>query len=230
MEKTSARVERALRGAIIANELPPGSLLPGERELAARYGVTRPIVREALQRLSQDGWVTISQRKAPVVNDFWLSGNLNTLSAIAENIAFIPLQLVEQLLRFRAVNAPEYAADAIRNGAPALIGQLAKACAAPDETDSLVKLDWELHRTMALLSGNRIYPLMLNSFASLYQAMAVGYFASQECREASRAYYRAFLLAAVDGDAKKGGELTRQAMVESIELWHKLMPDQGEQR
>ena len=38
-----------LRGAIESGELPLGTRLPSEAALAERYGVSRPIVREALR-------------------------------------------------------------------------------------------------------------------------------------------------------------------------------------
>jgi DNA-binding FadR family transcriptional regulator len=43
--------------AILAGELAPGELLPSERELSARMGVSRSVVREALGRLASLGLV-----------------------------------------------------------------------------------------------------------------------------------------------------------------------------
>lgn len=44
----------ALRDRILSGDIPPGTRLP-EQELAAHYGVARPTVREALQRLVHQG-------------------------------------------------------------------------------------------------------------------------------------------------------------------------------
>ncbi|MEM9144965.1 MAG: GntR family transcriptional regulator [Pseudomonadota bacterium] len=41
-----------LRALIVAGELGPDARLPGEQELAARFGVSRPTLREALKRLA----------------------------------------------------------------------------------------------------------------------------------------------------------------------------------
>jgi DNA-binding FadR family transcriptional regulator len=43
--------------AILSGELAPGELLPSERELSARMGVSRSVVREALGRLASLGLV-----------------------------------------------------------------------------------------------------------------------------------------------------------------------------
>jgi len=46
-----------LRAQILAGELPAGTQLPVERELAERTGVSRTVVREALKALAREGLV-----------------------------------------------------------------------------------------------------------------------------------------------------------------------------
>ncbi len=52
------------------NRFPPGSILPAERELSELIGVTRTTLREVLQRLARDGWLTIQHGKPTKVNNF----------------------------------------------------------------------------------------------------------------------------------------------------------------
>lgn len=47
--------------AILDGSLPPGSSLPPERELSARFGVSRLIVRQAVHRLADIGLVRVKQ-------------------------------------------------------------------------------------------------------------------------------------------------------------------------
>ncbi|MFC3568137.1 FadR/GntR family transcriptional regulator [Paracoccus simplex] len=63
-----------LRGAILAGNLPVGIRLPSEAKLAERYGVSRPIIREAMRSLqtlgltrsrSGSGSFVISDRQTP---------------------------------------------------------------------------------------------------------------------------------------------------------------------
>lgn len=49
------QLERALLEFIAGSRLAPDALFPSETELAARFGVTRPTVRQALERLVQVG-------------------------------------------------------------------------------------------------------------------------------------------------------------------------------
>ena len=46
---------------IVEGEFPENTRLPAESELASRFGVSRPIVRQALSRLKADGLI-VSRR------------------------------------------------------------------------------------------------------------------------------------------------------------------------
>ena len=54
-----ARLVDALVPMIVSGELPPGSLLPTEPEMSARFGVSRPVVREALRVLGAKGLIEV---------------------------------------------------------------------------------------------------------------------------------------------------------------------------
>src|ERR1700730_9738812 len=56
-----------LRSLIAAGEFPPGSRLPAERELAKRFGVSRPTLREALIALEVEGYVDVRPGSGIVV-------------------------------------------------------------------------------------------------------------------------------------------------------------------
>ena len=64
------------------NRFPPGSILPAERELSELIGVTRTTLREVLQRLARDGWLTIQHGKPTKVNNFWETSGLNILETL----------------------------------------------------------------------------------------------------------------------------------------------------
>ncbi len=56
-----------VRSLIAAGEFPPASRLPAERELAKRFGVSRPTLREALIALEVDGCVDVRPGSGIVV-------------------------------------------------------------------------------------------------------------------------------------------------------------------
>ena len=48
---------------IVSNKLVQGEKLPSENQIATAFGVSRPVVREALRKLQEDGLV--EARRAP---------------------------------------------------------------------------------------------------------------------------------------------------------------------
>lgn len=59
-----------LVSGIVGGDFAVGVALPGERQLAERLGVSRPAVREAMQRLSQAGLVRVRQGEGTTVRDY----------------------------------------------------------------------------------------------------------------------------------------------------------------
>ena len=74
--------------AIDAGEYPPGARLL-ETELAARFGVSRTPIREALRRLETQGVVTHEPRKGAVVAslDYDQLGELYAVREVMEGLA-----------------------------------------------------------------------------------------------------------------------------------------------
>jgi GntR family transcriptional regulator, transcriptional repressor for pyruvate dehydrogenase complex len=62
--RTLDDVSVQLRNAIVTGDIPEGTRLPGERELAERFAVGRPTVREALRSLEALGIVEIRPGRA----------------------------------------------------------------------------------------------------------------------------------------------------------------------
>ena len=71
--RISAGLESALRGAVLAGRLRPGTRLPSSRALAADLGIARNTVAEVYSQLVAEGWLTaqtgsgtsVAPRRAP---------------------------------------------------------------------------------------------------------------------------------------------------------------------
>ncbi len=206
--------------AILDGTFSAGSVLPGERELADRLGVTRSTLREALQRLAANGWLDIQQGRRTRVRNIWMEGNLNILATLVEHQAVLPRAFVPQLLEVRSALAPAYTYAAIQHNAgrvarllKKLIGELA------DTEASFARTDWVLHHQLTVLSTNPVYTLILNGFAGFYEEMARLYFALPESRASSRQFYVDLHRAAALGDAELARSICAAVMLHSIALW-----------
>lgn len=80
----AATVYRDLRRQILSGDLAPSVRLPGERELAAKYGTNRNTLREAVRKLEQAHLVTVRHGQGVTVTDFRKTGTMELLPAFLE--------------------------------------------------------------------------------------------------------------------------------------------------
>ncbi len=178
--------ESRLIAAILDGRFPVESTLPPERLLAAQLGVTRPTLREALQRLSRDGWVDIRHGRPTRVRAYWRDGNLAVLGAVARHTGHPPPDFVPNLLAVRLLLAPAYARLAVDRAPDQIADLLRSVQQLPDLPGVFAAVDWEIHRSLTLASGNPVFTLILNGFADLYAAVGPDYFAGAPARDRSR--------------------------------------------
>jgi GntR family negative regulator for fad regulon and positive regulator of fabA len=216
-ERSSTAVESILIQRITQGVYQAGQLLSSERDLAASFSTSRATIREALQRLQRDGWLTIQDRQPAIVNDYWKQGNIGTLVDLARhgNSDF----LISHLLELRIVLVPAYVKDAIHLHRARAIAILSDFETITDEAESYATFDWHLQKQLAMLSQNPLYLLLLNSFEDVYLKMAQHYFAHAQHRYTSREYYEKLLEACFQGDAEEAEILVREAMQKSWMLW-----------
>ena len=221
VQKPAEIAEQRLLDGILSGHFAINSTLPGERDLAEQIGVTRPTLREALQRLARDGWLDIQHGKPTRVRDYWLEGNMGVLSMLAQMPSQQTSDFVAHLLEIRILLAPAYTRQAMEAAASEIAMLLAKFETIEDKPVAFASADWELHHLLTLRVGNPIFRLLLNSFQSLYQVMGEHYFVSAENRARSRAYYTELLNCARKNAYLKAETLTRDVMNESLALWKK---------
>ncbi|PJC88186.1 fatty acid metabolism transcriptional regulator FadR [Vibrio sp. HA2012] len=98
--------EKYIIESIWNGRFPPGSILPAERELSELIGVTRTTLREVLQRLARDGWLTIQHGKPTKVNQFMETSGLHILDTLMTLDEENATSIVEDLLAARTNISP----------------------------------------------------------------------------------------------------------------------------
>lgn len=93
--------EKYIVESIWNGHFAPGSILPAERELSELIGVTRTTLREVLQRLARDGWLTIQHGKPTRVNQFMETSGLHILDTLITLNTENANDIVEDLLAAR---------------------------------------------------------------------------------------------------------------------------------
>lgn len=224
--KPAETAEQRLLEAILSGQFAVNSYLPGERDLATQIGVTRPTLREALQRLARDGWLDIQHGKPTRVRDYWLEGNMGVLSMLAQMPSQQTSDFVAHLLEIRVLLAPTYTRQAMEAAAAEIAEFLTPLADIEDTPTAFAAADWELHHLLTLRAANPIFRLLLNSFQNLYHVTGEHYFVSTESRTRSRLYYTGLLNCAKKNAHLKAETLTRDVMNESLMLWKKTSPTQ----
>ncbi len=218
-EKAADRAERLLIEAIMNGTYQPGTFLPGERNLCKDLGVARPALREALQRLSRDGWLTITQGKPTIVTDYLREGNLNMLSSLLSSQESTLIGFVPDLLEMWGLLAPTYTRRAVERESAAIARLLFGLQGVDDRPEPVARAQWRLHRTLTELCGNPIYGLVLNSFAEFYRRLAIGFFAAEGARARVRAFWTQMELAARAGDGPTAAALMEEQMAFLRDHW-----------
>jgi DNA-binding FadR family transcriptional regulator len=162
VEEVSDRLAGAIRGGQLALD----GLLPSERTLAERFGVSRPVVREATKRLELQGLVEVRQGVGIRVVD-----RLHTpVSAAARMLLPEEGERLRQSLEVRLVLEPEIARRAAERAGKGDLAILRKIHAGLEDAPDLaaaMEHDLAFHRELARISGNEIFGLMLDSIADL---------------------------------------------------------------
>jgi DNA-binding GntR family transcriptional regulator len=121
-----------MREEIIRADLPPGALLRDE-ELTERFGAGRTPIREAIQRLRREGYVTTLPRRGSLVTQI----SITDLAAIYE--------IRTRLESWAARLAAERARDEDHREAEALMQEL-QAIPEQDGYEALLATDRRIHR------------------------------------------------------------------------------------
>ncbi|WP_158769295.1 fatty acid metabolism transcriptional regulator FadR [Paraglaciecola sp. L1A13] len=211
--------------SIWSSRFPPGTILPAERELSELIGVTRTTLREVLQRLARDGWLTIQHGKPTKVNNFWETSGLNILETLARLDEEGISELVDHLLAARTNLSAVFIRGAIRNNAEKTIEILEKYIDVEGDAVTIAVNDYQLNHDLAFASGNPVYVLMMNGFKGLYSRIGGYYFSSEKCRALTQGYYKQLLSLAKKGDYESVPLVIRKYGIESGKLWNEIRDD-----
>jgi GntR family negative regulator for fad regulon and positive regulator of fabA len=211
--------EKMLVTSILDGKYPPGATLPNERRLAAQLGITRPTLRETLQRLAGEGWVKIRHGKSTVVNDYWQHGGLGLLSTLAKYGDYLPNGFITHLLEVRLTMLPPVAAQSAAHHPSIMVDYLSQAERLAENSRAFSDYDWNLQLLMARNCGNPVFALILNDFTPIFKTMAIQYFSEKTARLASRNYYRHLGDTIKNGGHKGVQGVVKKAMAQSIAIW-----------
>lgn len=155
---------------ILSGELKPGDRLPSERELADKMNISKTIVHDGIRELSRIGFLDVVSRKGVYVADYTSTGNLDTLFAIIGYRGGMPdKKMINSLLDCRLYLECPALEILAENHTPEDIAQLKKLqddveAALAEDSKAFATALFIYRRTIVVLSGNCISPLVMNAF------------------------------------------------------------------
>ncbi|MFT4926807.1 MAG: GntR family negative regulator for fad regulon and positive regulator of fabA [Phenylobacterium sp.] len=203
----------------------PGTILPAERELSELIGVTRTTLREVLQRLSRDGWLTIKHGKPTKVNDYWQTSGLSILETLAQLDQDGVGDLVDQLLAARTNISAVFIRGAIKNNPVKVIEALEASQSIESTAQAFSDFDYCLNHQFAVASGNKVYVLTLNGFKGLYSKIAQFYFSYAQSRDLAQSFYAELKACAEEGKHDESIFVVRRYGIESGKIWQDIKED-----
>jgi GntR family transcriptional regulator, negative regulator for fad regulon and positive regulator of fabA len=186
--KPAEEAEHQIIQWILAGEFPPNTNLPAERQLTVRLGITRPTLREVLQRMERDGWLEIHHGKPTRVRDLFTEGSLTLLHQAVQGTG--QESLTRGYLELRALIAPSYTRLAIEKD-PFAVHLLVQSLAEiPEDPAGNALADWRIQYGLAVLSGNPIFALLLNDLQGFSELATRAVFEKSEIGQKCRTAYR----------------------------------------
>jgi len=158
---TRDRLVAELARWVVSGEIPPGRTLPSEMDLRERFGVSRTVVREAIQVLSSGGLVEARRRIGTVVREAaeWNLLDPRVLGWVGGTAPGD--EFLRDLVEARMLVEPAAAALAAERATARDVAELEAACqaavAAGDDVDAWVAAALDFHLGLFAAAHNAVF-------------------------------------------------------------------------
>ena len=165
--KLFQEVRDRLLERIRSGEFQPGDQLPSERDLMQAYQVGRPAVREALQALERDGIVNVTHGERARVTLPTAEKIIDQIAGSASHLLHAEPGNLDHLKDARMFLETGLARRAAERATPEAVARLRQRFAAHEfarqKLDEFLPRDMEFHREIAAMTGNPIFPALVEA-------------------------------------------------------------------
>jgi GntR family transcriptional repressor for pyruvate dehydrogenase complex len=200
--RLSDKVADALTESILANRFPVGQRLPSERALSEQFGVSRPIVREAVRSLIAKRLLADHPRRGHVVAAVEPESVRESLTLFVRgrqldyaHISEVRSVLEVETAGLAAERATDEQLDELRVAADGIVPGLGAAEASV--------IDVEFHRGIALVTGNEFFVVLIDSMRDVLLEIQLPTLADPEIVEIVRGAHRDIFEAIAAHDADR---------------------------
>ena len=217
--KASEELVLDIKRTILSGKYPPGSQLPSERELAAKYNLSRVPVREAIEQLVKENVLRTEPHVGTFVTDLY---DVELLSKSMYHISHTEEKILKESLYTRQLVESEAAALAAQNATEDDVKQIQEALF--DSTNEFRKLkqmkqnsffqaDYNFHLSIVTASHSDFF---IKYLTSLTETIAIHQFCSLQMENSISAvpdsHFRIY-----NAILSKNPELARQEMFNHLQ-------------
>ncbi|MBQ2512457.1 MAG: FadR family transcriptional regulator [Clostridia bacterium] len=211
MKKSNMYEEIAdrLEEMILSDEIKSDAKLPGEAALASSFGVSRPVIREALMLLNARG--LISQRNGD--GSYVSSPSGEDLSKMIKRMVSLEntdiLSLFEARIALEVQSAALAALRASSDDVMRLRRLTAEMRSAAGDRSAFAGLDVAFHNEIASIGGNRILRIFIGSLNSQISGMIEHNLVLEGADSDAVSYHEKITEAIASGSPERASELMR---------------------
>ncbi|MGD8562078.1 MAG: FadR/GntR family transcriptional regulator [Desulfarculaceae bacterium] len=167
------QVAQRIKEAILSGRFQSGEALPSETQLADQFGVSRPVVREAMRTLQSRGFLEI--RRGTKGGAF--VSNLGSLNIGEDLLDLISLRklTVQHMSQARRLLEPEIVRLAVVSMTDSQIQELKEVdreSRTTKDDERRVYLNGLFHRIIARGCGNPFYEILMDAFMDFAEGFA----------------------------------------------------------
>ena len=218
----SDKVTEQITEAIISRQVRPGERLPSERELGARFNVSRTVIREAVRSLVARGLVRVTSGRGVEVSEVGSGNVAASMKLLVRGYEGLDYEKVNEV---RSAVEVQTAGLAARRARPEDLEQLRQLCdahqASLDQGDAVAasEFDFQFHHQLTRASGNELLIAMLYSISDVLREVRHQAMVQPHVSEDGLKAHRRILKAVSAGDPKAARDAMARHLADAERIW-----------
>lgn len=216
-ETLAARVTEQLEAFLAERRLAPGERIPAERDLAAQFGVSRTVVREAVRALVAKGLLEVKPGSGTLVSTPTAASVTETMSWFLQaSHSELDLHKVTEVRRLLEVEIAGLAAERrSERDLEAMERILEDTAGIAKSRERFVEWDMAFHSALAAATQNELFSILLDSVVSTLRKVRELGFNVPGTPERARNFHLLILEKVREGNAGAARAAMREHMAEA---------------
>lgn len=202
-----------LEDMILSDSMRVDEKLPSEQSLATSFGVSRPVIREALMLLNARGLIFQKNGEGAYISIPSTETFSRTVCRVVKMSDIDLSSLFEVRLSLEVLSAQLAASNAIPEDIVKLREMVEKMKINKHDNAEFAHEDVEFHAQIALMSGNRLLYMFINSLAEQITTMIEHNLLLDGANDDALSYHEKLIDAIADGSPEKAADIMKSHVV-----------------